>query len=216
MTSPSGRRASSTQGSRPPIGARLYAIIDVDVAAEPLALARAALGSGCAMLQLRAKRLDDHAFVALGAALRDLCAPTHTRFVVNDRADIARFLRADGLHLGQDDLQVADARQVVGDMQIGVSTHDPAQALEAERAGADLIALGPVFETTTKDNPDPVVGLQTLGSVCRSLSKPVVAIGGISPENATETLRAGAAFVAAIAALPRFLEGSAQRISSKY
>lgn len=216
VTSLPDSRSARPEGSTPPIGARLYAIIDVDVATEPLSLGRDVLEVGCGILQLRAKRLDDRAFVELGSALRDLCARSETSFVVNDRADIARLLRADGLHLGQNDLRVSDARQVVGRMQIGVSTHDPLQAREAERAGADLIAFGPVFETKTKEDPDPVVGLQSLGAVCKSLSTPVVAIGGINPENAHEAFRAGAQLVAAISALPSFLEGSAHRMSSKY
>jgi thiamine-phosphate pyrophosphorylase len=89
-------------------------------------------------------------------------------------------------------------------MQIGVSTHTLAQAATAEARGADLIAFGPVFETRTKENPDPVVGLRTLEAVCKTVSRPVVAIGGITPENAAEARLAGARYIAAISALPRF------------
>jgi thiamine-phosphate pyrophosphorylase len=183
----------------------LYAIIDAEAADEPIALAREALRVGCAILQLRCKRLDDRAFLELASELRVLCSQARTRFVINDRADIAQIVGADGLHLGQDDLTVADARRVVGEMLIGVSTHDRDQALHADRAGADLIAFGPVFETKSKESPDPVVGLDTLERVCRDVSRPVVAIGGITPENAAETLQAGATYVAVISALPRFL-----------
>jgi thiamine-phosphate pyrophosphorylase len=183
----------------------LYAIIDAETAERPLDLARSSLRAGCAMLQLRAKRLDDRSFVELAKRVRTACAEAAVPFVVNDRADIARLVAADGLHLGQDDLPVGDARRVIGKMQIGVSTHDLEQAIQAERDGADLIAFGPVFGTTTKENPDPVVGLDGLAEVCRAVSRPVVAIGGITPENAAETLRAGARYVAAISALPRFV-----------
>ena len=183
----------------------LYAIIDAETANDPLALARRATNAGCAMLQLRAKRLDDRSFVALAEELRTLCTKARASFVVNDRADIARIVRADGLHLGQDDLTIADARRVVGQMQIGVSTHDPDQARRADAEGADLIAFGPIYETQTKDDPDPVVGLDTLGLVCREVTRSVVAIGGITPENAEKTLQAGATYVAVISALPRFL-----------
>ncbi len=189
-------------------GARVYAIIDAEAARDPIDLARRAVGAGCAFLQLRAKRLDDRAFLDMAHALRALCAGTSTAFVINDRADIARVVDADGLHLGQDDVRVADARVVVGDIHIGVSTHDPVQARAAERDGADLIAFGPVFETKTKENPDPVVGVPQLAEVCRSLERPVVAIGGITRENAGETLDAGAAYVAVISALPRFVGGA--------
>ena len=183
----------------------LYAIVDAEASNEPVELARRALRGGCAMLQLRAKRLDDRSLLRLAGEVSALCRRFETPFVVNDRADVARIVGADGLHLGQDDLGVADARQVVGAMHIGVSTHDPEQARRAERDGADLIAFGPVFATTTKENPDPVVGLETLARVCRDASRPVVAIGGITPENAGETLEAGARYVAVISALPRFL-----------
>jgi thiamine-phosphate pyrophosphorylase len=184
---------------------RVYAIVDAEVSGEPIALARRALIAGSPILQLRAKRLDDRSFIALALELRALCTNAGATFVINDRADIARVVRADGLHLGQDDLLIDDARRVVGEMQIGVSTHDPDQAARAEREGASLVAFGPVFETTTKENPDPIVGLRALGEVCRSVSLPVAAIGGITRENAGATLSAGARYVAVISALPSFL-----------
>jgi len=182
----------------------LYAIVDAEVADHPLALTFQALNAGCAIVQLRAKRVDDVAFLEIAKRVRSACTHAGVPFVVNDRADIARLVRADGLHLGQNALSIEDARRVVGDMQIGISTHTPEQVEAADNEGADLIAFGPVFATKTKENPDPVVGLRTLTEVCRSVSVPVVAIGGITPENAAETLQAGARYVAAISALPRF------------
>lgn len=184
----------------------LYAIIDAEAAGRPIELMRTALSSGCAMLQLRGKRLDDRTFLELANEARAACHEAQVPLVINDRADIASMVRADGLHLGQDDLCVRDARLIVGNMQIGVSTHSLEQAAQADRDGADLIAFGPVFDTTTKDNPDPVVGVPQLRRVCRAVSRPVIAIGGITPENAEETLTAGARFVAVISALPRFFE----------
>lgn len=183
----------------------LYAIVDAEVADRPLELTFEALNAGCAMVQLRAKRLDDVAFLKIAQRVRSACAHADVPFVVNDRADIARLVRADGLHLGQDDLSIEDARRVVGNMQVGVSTHNLEQAATADAEGADLIAFGPVFETKTKENPDPVVGLQALEKVCQTVSRPVVAIGGITPGNAGKALRAGARYVAVISALPRFL-----------
>jgi thiamine-phosphate pyrophosphorylase len=188
-----------------PLTDSLYAIVDAEVADRPLELAFRALNAGCAMVQLRAKRLHDVAFLQIARRVRSACAHAEVPFIVNDRADIARLVRADGLHLGQDDLSIEDARRVVGDMRIGVSTHTLEQAAKADSEGADLIAFGPVFETTTKDNPDPVVGLKTLAEVCRTTSRPVVAIGGITLENADETLRAGARYIAVVSALPQFL-----------
>ncbi|MGB8332045.1 MAG: thiamine phosphate synthase [Polyangiales bacterium] len=183
----------------------LYAIVDAEVADRPLALAFKALNAGCALLQLRAKRLDDVGFLKIAKLMRSACARAEVPFVINDRADIAALVRADGLHLGQQDLSIADARLVVGEMPIGVSTHDLEQAKRADREGADLIAFGPIFETQTKENPDPVVGLADLERICRAVSRPVVAIGGITPENADAALRAGARYIAVISALPRFL-----------
>jgi thiamine-phosphate diphosphorylase len=183
----------------------LYAIIDVDVAEDPIALARRALTFGCAMLQLRAKRLDDRSFVQAAIELREACRQAAVPFVINDRADIAKIVHADGLHLGQEDLCLSDARRIVGSMQIGISTHDLAQALQAEQDGADLIAFGPVFETRSKKDPDPVVGLEMLAEVCRRVARPVIAIGGMTPESAAEAIRQGASYVAVISALPRFL-----------
>lgn len=184
----------------------LYAIIDVGVADRPLQLAFQALNAGSAIVQLRAKRLDDVAFLQVAKRVGSACSHARIPFVINDRADIARMVGADGLHLGQDDLSIEEARRVVGKMQIGVSTHSLEQAVKADAEGADLIALGPVFETNTKENPDPVVGLQTLETVCRTVSRPVVAIGGMTPENAASALDAGARYVAAISALLRFFE----------
>jgi thiamine-phosphate pyrophosphorylase len=186
----------------------LYAIVDAELAERPLELTFKALNAGCTMVQLRAKRLDDLAFLTIAMRVRSACAHAGVPFVVNDRADIARLTGADGLHLGQDDLSIEDARRVVGEMQVGVSTHSLEQARKADAEGADLIAFGPVFETQSKGNPDPVVGIEALEEVCQALSQPVVAIGGITPENATETLRAGARYIAAISALPRFLAGA--------
>lgn len=183
----------------------VYAIIDAETSNEPLTLARRALRAGCPILQLRAKRLDDRSFIDLASELRALCVNAGATFVINDRADIARVVDAGGLHLGQEDLSVDDARRVVGDIHIGVSTHNQGQAAQAERDGADLVAFGPVFETKTKENPDPVVGLGMLAEVSRMVAAPVVAIGGITPQNAGETLRAGARYVAVISALPSFL-----------
>lgn len=186
----------------------LYAIVDAEVAERPLEMTFRALNAGCAIVQLRAKRLDDLAFLKIAKRVRSACGHAGVPFVVNDRADIARLVEADGLHLGQDDLSIEDARRVVGAMQIGMSTHNLEQAEQADREGADLIAFGPVYETRTKENPDPIVGLEALAEICSSVSRPVVAIGGITPENALKTLEFGPKYLAAISALPRFFDAA--------
>lgn len=184
---------------------RLYAIVDAEASSDPERLCRRALSVGCAALQLRAKRLDDQSLLQLAEQLNSACKRASVPFIVNDRSDLAALIGADGIHLGQGDMRITEAREIVGAIDIGVSTHNLQQALEAERDGADRIAFGPVFETATKENPDPVVGLRKLEEVCRAVSLPVVAIGGITPENGARVLEHGAAQLAVISALPRFL-----------
>lgn len=182
----------------------LYAIVDPDAlgAKDPERFTQALLEGGCARLQLRSKTAPDRAYLALARRIAARCAAAQVPFVVNDRADVARIVEADGLHLGQDDLPPTDARAVVGrGVEIGLSTHDEAQAAAGE--GADLIAFGPVFPTASKERPDPVVGVERLAAVCRASSRPVIAIGGLDVERATEAREAGASFGAVIGALAR-------------
>jgi len=182
----------------------LYAIVDPACCAhrEPVQVAEAILRGGCAALQLRVKEpTTDRALLEVAKRLRRACAVAEVPFVMNDRADLAVLVEADGLHLGQDDLTVQQARRIVGDLPIGVSTHDARQASEAMDSGADLIGFGPVYATRTKHNPDPVVGLDGLEDVCRSARVPVVAIGGLDAARASDAARAGATFVAAISAV---------------
>ncbi|MFW5877183.1 MAG: thiamine phosphate synthase [Myxococcota bacterium] len=182
----------------------LYAIVDPEHCAgrDPMRVARAILDGGCALLQLRAKGLPDGAWLGLARDLRTLCASRSVPFVLNDRADLAWLAGADGVHLGQDDLDVPDVRRIVGpDVSIGLSTHDEDQAAQAVAAGADLIGFGPIWTTRTKERPDPVVGLERLAAVARTTPLPVVAIGGLTVDRALEASRAGATFVAAISAL---------------
>jgi thiamine-phosphate pyrophosphorylase len=122
-------------------------------------------------------------------------------FIVNDRLDVALAAGADGVHLGQDDLPLAAARRVApAGFVIGVSTHNLAQARAAVAGGADYLGFGPCFATATKENPDPVVGLDALAEVCR-LPAPVVAIGGITLDTVGAVARAGAAAAAIIGAV---------------
>jgi thiamine-phosphate pyrophosphorylase len=182
----------------------LYAIVDPEHCAgrDARVVAEAILRGGCAALQLRAKRLDDAAFLALAAELAALCRVHAVPFVVNDRVALARELRADGVHVGQGDLPIEQARALVGShVMISVSTHDAAQAAEAERRGADGIGFGPVFTTRTKEQPDPVVGTDNLARVCALARVPVIAIGGITLDTAPSVVAAGARVAAAIGAI---------------
>ncbi|MEM1414392.1 MAG: thiamine phosphate synthase [Myxococcota bacterium] len=177
-----------------------YAIVGHDSGGDPIGVAERILRAGPAVLQLRFKGEDDRLHLATARALRARCAAAGVPFVVNDRADLAALADADGLHLGQDDLPLAAAREIFPG-PIGVSTHDAAQARQAVGEGADLIGFGPVFATATKKNPDPVVGLEGLRAVCAEAKVPVVAIGGIDVERARQARAAGAALVAAIGAV---------------
>ncbi len=184
---------------------RLYAIVDpLDTGRDPIALARAMLAGGARLLQLRAKSAATGALLETATAIRELTAAAGATFVVNDRADLALACRADGVHLGQDDLPVAAARAIVGpDMLIGFSTHSETQLAEAQGHGADYLAFGPIYTTTSKSAADPVLGCERLAAARRLATGPLVAIGGITAATAPGVLAAGADAVAVIAALVR-------------
>jgi thiamine-phosphate pyrophosphorylase len=169
--------------------------------------ARAArlLAAAPCCLQLRAKGADASPMRAAALRLRDLCRAAGVPFCVNDRFDVALAIDADIVHLGQDDLPLADALRVRAragaEMLIGISTHTLAQALAAAAGGADYLGFGPIFATTSKLDPDPVVGLAALASVCAAVPIPVVAIGGISLDAVPSVARAGARAAAVIGAV---------------
>ena len=180
----------------------LYAIIDPSVGSDPLEVAAAAVRGGCAALQLRAKRLPDAQFLALGHELARVCRTTGVPFFVNDRFELARELAADGVHVGQTDASIETVRERIGKkLSIGVSTHSLAQALDAERRGASMIGFGPIFATSSKADPDPIVGLDGLREVCARVNIPVIAIGGIGEHNVDEIAATGAPLAAVISAL---------------
>ena len=165
-------------------------------------VARLARG-GARLVQLREKELPPRDFYAAAEAALKVARSLNVRLIINDRADIALALGTDGVHLGQDDLPPRAARELLGPRAvIGHSTHNAEQAAEASRLPIDYLAFGPVFPTTSKSNPDPVVGLENLRRVRALIGNlPLVAIGGITHENAREVIAAGADSVAVIAAL---------------
>jgi len=188
-----------------------YAILDAtpELLDDALALAARAerlIAAAPCCLQLRAKAAGARALESAARLLVPLCRAAGVPFCVNDRLDVALAVGADVVHLGQDDLPLADAQRVRAaagrpDLLIGFSTHNPAQALAAAGAGADYIGFGPVFGTRSKANPDPTVGLAALADVCRAVSVPVVAIGGITLDAVPSVARAGASAAALIAAI---------------
>lgn len=181
----------------------LYAIVDPAHCGRhgPLALSQAILAGGCCALQLRSKLVTDAEYIALARPILTACRDAGVPFVVNDRVHAARQLGAAGLHLGQSDMPLSQARGIVGDLSIGLSTHDPSQARAAIAAGADLIGFGPVFDTATKDNPDATVGATCVARVSAEIQRPVVAIGGINLDRARELRRLGVQLAAVISAL---------------
>lgn len=184
-----------------------YAVLDRD----DEALARALLESGARILQVRLKPRSEPGTACIGARdilrvarmARRLCDEHGALLVVNDRFDLALLANADGVHLGQTDLPIDRVRAIVGDrLFVGVSTHDATQVRAALVHEPDYLAYGPVFETSTKENPDPVQGLEALRrAVELAGSTPVVAIGGITPERVGAVYDTGAASICAIGAV---------------
>jgi thiamine-phosphate pyrophosphorylase len=177
----------------------LYAILDPSLISTPiLPLAENLAGAGVRLLQLRDKRASGGKMLAQSRELAAALGPRGVRFLVNDRPDVA-VLAGSGVHVGQDDLPAEDARRIVGPgAWVGVSTHNIEQFREASATSADYIAVGPIFPTASKENPDPVVGLALLREVRGLTSKPIVAIGGITVETAADVFRAGADSIAVI------------------
>lgn len=186
----------------------LYAVTDRRWLGEGETLAQQvekALRGGVTCLQLREKELSDEEFLAEAMEIKEICAKYDVAFIINDNVNVAIKCNADGIHVGQSDMDAGELRRLVGeDMLIGVSAENVEAALKAEADGADYIGTGAVFSTSTKGDA-AAVSLETLAEICRTVKIPIVAIGGITKENITdlsETGVAGAAVVSAIFAEP--------------
>jgi thiamine-phosphate pyrophosphorylase len=184
---------------------RLYVILDHALLTLPEAqCARQLADAGVRLLQYRHKTASARELLDSSKRLSSLSRARGVTFIVNDRADVAALCGADGVHVGQEDLSVEDARAVVGaEALVGVSTHNREQFLRAVASSADYIAVGPVFSTTSKANPDPAVGLEFLRQVRPLTDRPIVAIGGITLERAADAICAGADSVAVISDILR-------------
>lgn len=158
---------------------------------------------GATLIQLREKDLSPREFFTQAQAALEVARAHDVRIIINDRVDIALALHADGVHLGQHDMPPDAAREILGDEAlIGFSTHNPAQAISASTLPIDYLAIGPIFPTSSKNNPDPVVGLDGLREVRDAVGHlPLVAIGGITPQNIESVLKVGANCVAVIGAV---------------
>jgi thiamine-phosphate pyrophosphorylase len=182
---------------------KLYPITDTSISGLSHAeqIERLAAG-GASLIQLREKNASPREFYQAALDAMVLAKRLGVQLVINDRVDIAIAVKADGVHLGQDDLPVGKARMLLGEGRIiGFSTHTVDQALEADSAPVDYIAIGPVFPTSTKENPDAIVGLAKVHEVKLRISKPLVAIGGITLETARLVIDTGADSIAVISDL---------------
>ena len=180
----------------------LYALTDNRLSGlSDVETVRTLLEAGVRVIQFRNKEQDPRTCYEEARKMAELCRLHEALFIVNDRADVALAAGAQGVHLGQDDIEISLARRVVGNrLIIGVSTHSPEEAERADREGADYIGFGPLFSTQTKNAGTPR-GLSALSEVRRRVTIPVVAIGGITPENAPAVMEAGADMVAVASGL---------------
>ena len=197
---------------------RLYAILEASGFSDTgplLHYAEELLSAGVTLLQYRNKHGSARQMLSHARELRRV-AGDRARLIMNDRADLCLAAGFDGVHLGQDDLPPEAARRIVGKpLWMGVSTHSPEQLRRADQTDADYLAIGPVFATSSKANPDPVVGLEGVRAARALTRKPLVAIGGITRSNARSVIEAGADAVAVISDLlqdPRHAVEEFQRV----
>ena len=191
---------------------RLYPIVDAaffSTTEDLAAFAEELVAGGCTLLQYRNKS-GNRVMLEQARELRRRLGGT-VKLIMNDRADLCLVAEFDGVHVGQDDLSPESVRGIIGlDRWLGVSTHNPEQIQEADRTSADYLAIGPVFSTSSKDRPDPVVGLEGVRRARQLTRKPLVAIGGITRANAASVIEAGADSVAVISDLLRDPRKSAE------
>jgi len=179
---------------------RLYVILDAALLKTPAKeCAKSLVDAGVRLIQYRNKRATGRELFETSRELAEYLKPLDVQFIVNDRADVAALVDARGVHVGQEDLGVEQAREVMGGGKwVGVSTHNAGQLRGALETSADYIAVGPVFETGSKENADPVVGVGFVRETRAMTDRPIVGIGGITLERAAEVVDAGADSVAII------------------
>jgi len=170
----------------------LYLITDRTISGLSLPeIVEKALTAGIRTIQLREKNMPKREIFSDAVSIRNLTLKHHATFIINDYVDIALATDADGVHLGQKDMPIKEARRILGNKIIGISTHSLKQALDAQKGGADYIGFGPIFKTTTKDAGHPK-GVNALIEIKKHIKIPVVAIGGITIKNASRVFGAGA------------------------
>ena len=203
----------------------LYLVTDrtLSLGRSTVEVVAAAVSGGVTCVQLREKHCSTREFLEEARRVRELLVGTGVPLFINDRLDVALAVAADGVHLGQNDMHISDARRLVGErLVIGISAESVADAIRAEAEGADYIGVSPVFTTPTKMDTAPPLGLDGLRAIRRAVQLPLVAIGGIDANNAAQVLRAGADGLAVVSAIvsapcPRTAAaGLRQRIQSTH
>ena len=161
---------------------------------------KSAIKAGVKIIQYREKEKSTREMIEEALQIKELCK-NKAMFLINDRVDIALAVKADGIHLGQDDIPYKIARSLLGKKIIGLTVRNVEEAIQAKKLGADYISAGPIFETKTKLNAGPAVGIKLIEDIKKSINIPFVAIGGINLENIDDVIKAGATSVAAISAI---------------
>ncbi len=181
---------------------RLYVLISSNITTKPVKeTARLVIDGGADAIQLREKTISDSEFILLAEEVRDITTRKGSLLIINDRVHVAREINADGVHLGQQDMSISEARDIIGNEKIiGVSTHSVIQARQAQKDGADYIAIGPIYPTRTKDY-EPSIGVEIIQEISGAVNIPFIAIGAITLENLDEVLQAGASRVAVCSAI---------------
>lgn len=182
----------------------LYVITDakLSLGRSHLEVAQAAIEGGASIIQFRDKEMSTRQLVETTRKIKELTDEASIPLIINDRLDVALAVDADGVHVGQDDMPAALARQLIGPHKIlGVSASTVEEALQAEREGADYVSASPVFTTPTKPDAPPPTGLEGLRAIVEAVNLPVIAIGGINEKNAAEVIEAGAQGIAVISAV---------------
>ncbi len=182
----------------------LYLVTDRSLAhgRSTVDIVRAAVAGGATCVQLREKQASTRDFLNEAKAVRALLKDSGVPLIINDRVDVALAVEAEGVHLGQTDMPIADARRIVGrSMLIGISAECVDDALRAEAEGADYVGVSPVFATPTKTDTAPALGLSGVAAIRARVSLPLVGIGGIGPANAAEVIRAGCDGIAVVSAI---------------
>ena len=181
---------------------RLYVLISSSIVTKSVKeTSRLVIDGGADAIQLREKTISYSEFISLAGEVRDITTKRGSLLIINDRVHIARKINADGVHLGQQDMSALEARNIIGDEKIiGVSTHNVIQARQAQKDGADYIAIGPIYPTSTKDH-EPSVGIEIIREISGAVSIPFIAIGAITLDNLDVVLKAGASRIAVCSAI---------------